>query len=228
MSKKATPEEEVEIINQLLPIDALSPHPRNYQVHPEPQLGQLRSSLARFGQVRSIVVQEGAPGKFLIVAGHGIVEAARQHGLTAMRADVIPATWTPTQVEGYLLADNLTARQSIPDEDLLAQLLQEQLDAGVDLVSLGSNEAELNDLLAKLTPPTLDDLAEQYGDEPEEDAFWPVIRLKVSPDTKGLYESLMEQAPGTTEAVKFEQILQAVDTATLESGEMATLGDDEP
>jgi hypothetical protein len=92
-------------------------------------------------------------------------------------------------------------------------MLQEQRDAGFDLASLGSDEDALTDMLAKLTPPTLDELEQEYGDTPEDDAFWPVIRVKVSPDTKELYDSLLEEATGTDEGAKFAWLLERVDVA---------------
>ncbi len=204
------------IKNAVIPLDALAPHPRNYNLHPEAQIGKLRASLARFGQVRSVVVQEGAPGKYLIVAGHCLAEAAKLQGFPELRADIIPASWSAEQVEGYLVADNLTQRDSVADDTILAQLLQEQLDAGYDLMTLGSDEDELADLLKKTEVPSLDDLTEEYGDEPDDEDFWPVIRLKVSQETKERLESLMDAAGSGTDDTKLRKILDAVDTAAME------------
>lgn len=136
-------------------LDGLTPHPRNYRRHPESQVARLSASLARFGQVRSIVVQEGADGQYLIVAGHGLVEAARSHGLRELRADVIPPTWTPAQVEGYLIADNETTRGADDDLVALAQMLEEQQSGGFDLDALGYSQEELAALLEQLANEAL-------------------------------------------------------------------------
>lgn len=143
------------IRNATVPVDALRPHPRNYRKHPDLQIGRLEASLARFSQVRSIVVQEGAGGRYLIVAGHGLVEAAKRQGLTDLRADVIPASWTPAQVEGYLVADNELGRGAEDDALLLAEILKEQDNAGYDLASLGSSAEELDALLEELAQQRL-------------------------------------------------------------------------
>lgn len=135
-------------------LDALTPHPRNYRRHPESQVARLEASLARFGQVRSIVVQEGADGRYLLVAGHGLAEAARAQGLTELRADVIPASWTPQQVEGYLIADNESARGADDDLVALAQLLEEQQGAGEALAALGYSDEDLAALLETLAAET--------------------------------------------------------------------------
>ena len=117
------------------------------------------------------------------------------------------------QVSGYLVSDNELSKDAQDDEELLAQLLTEQQNAGYDLATLGTDEEALTDMLAKLTPPTLDELTEQYGDEPENDAFWPVIRIKVSPETKELYDSLMDDAEGTNEGEKLAWLLERVNMA---------------
>lgn len=154
-----------------LPLDALQPHPRNYRRHPDMQLDRLAASLARFGQVRSIVVQAGAPGRYLVVAGHGVVEAARRLGsVRELRADVIPADWTPEQVEGYLVADNQHAAGADDDLARLAELLQAQADAGYDLDALGSSDEELaalaNGLANGMIGGAENDSAEDEGEPP--------------------------------------------------------------
>jgi ParB-like nuclease family protein len=138
------------IANSTVALDTLAPHPRNYRSHPADQIRKLASSLRRFGQVRSIVVQEQSPNHYLIVAGHGIVDAAKQLHWQTLRADVLPSSWTESQVEGYLVADNLHVLGADDDLVVLTQLLQEQAQSGDDLSSVGSSFADLNDLLAQL------------------------------------------------------------------------------
>ncbi len=150
MSNTTAPTERSQIKeNRIVSLTHLAPHPRNYRQHPESQIAQLTASLRRFGQGRSIVVQDG-PESLLIVAGHGIVEAARRLGYTALRADILPASWTPEQIEGYLIADNLHCREAVDEEAMLAALLQEQQDAGYDLASLGADEQWMRQLFKSL------------------------------------------------------------------------------
>lgn len=135
--------------NRIVQISALHPHPQNYRSHPDEQINDLVASLTRFGATRSIVVQDGPTG-YLIVAGHGLVEAAKKLHYTELRADIIPADWTPAQVKGYLIADNNLSNKSSDDETILAELLQEQQDAGFDLASLGTDDEALRQLLEGL------------------------------------------------------------------------------
>jgi ParB-like chromosome segregation protein Spo0J len=142
--------------NKIVPIDKLTAHPRNYRQHPESQVSKLVSSLVRFGQGRSIVIQDGPEG-YLIVAGHGIVEAAKKLQYTELRADILPANWTSEQVEGYLVADNMHSQDAEDDQEVLAQILQEQQDAGFDLASLGTDDESLRQLLESLGDGYLED-----------------------------------------------------------------------
>ena len=163
-----------EIINRVIPLGAIKAHPRNYQRHPESQIAELMASLQRFGQVRSLVVQE-QDGSYLMVAGHGVMEAARRLEWEELRADVLPATWTAEQVMAYLVADNELAKQAEPDEVQLATLLKELEAAEFGLEGLGWDEDELEALIDELgmgeeTPvdpgPQLDkaeELRERWG-----------------------------------------------------------------
>ena len=135
--------------NRIISLDSLVPHPRNYRVHPKAQIDKLVLSLQRFGQGRSIVVQD-SPDKLVIVAGHGIVEAAQALQWKELRADILPADWSDEQITGYLIADNLHSQEASENEELLAMLLQEQADAGYDLASLGSDDETLRQMLESL------------------------------------------------------------------------------
>jgi DNA modification methylase len=135
--------------NKVVMLDTLIPHPDNYRSHPDEQVQKLVLSLQRFGQGRSIVIQD-SPGKQLIVAGHGIVEAAKALKWPEIRADILPADWTPEQIRGYLIADNQHSQGASDDEAILARLLQEQQDLGIDLASLGTDDETLRQMLESL------------------------------------------------------------------------------
>lgn len=158
--------------NRVVSLDKLIPHPDNYREHPNEQIADLVLSLRRFGQGRSIVVQDG-PENLLIVAGHGIVEAAQALEWHELRADILPASWTPDQIRGYLIADNLHSQKASDNEELLAMLLQEQVNAGYDLAALGTDEESLRQMLESLGDEILADGApdvqfKEYDESVEE------------------------------------------------------------
>lgn len=157
MSDKRTTSPPPGVTHATVNLDALTPHPRNYRSHPESQIARLGASLARFGQVRSIVVQAGADGRYLLVAGHGLAEAARREGRATLEADVIPTHWTAAEIEAYLIADNELSRGADDDLTQLAAMLEEQRAAGFDLQGLGFSDDDLAALLDGLGDTILAD-----------------------------------------------------------------------
>lgn len=139
------------VSNRIVDAAGLMAHPQNYNDHSPGQIAELRKSLKRFGQVRSIVVQATEDvTRYLIVAGHGVVEAARARGMMRLRADVIPAAWDEVQVLAYLAADNELARAGMPDEAQLAALVEQvRKEADETLAQLAAgSEARLAELRA--------------------------------------------------------------------------------
>lgn len=147
-----------EVVNRSVRLAECREHPGNYQKHSAQQVKDLGRSLAKFGQVRSIVVQDDSAGGFVIVAGHGLASAARAAGYTELRADVIPADWPAAKVLAYLAADNELARQSDPDEAQLAALVAQVQAVDAELASLAAgSEERLKELMASLNGSDADD-----------------------------------------------------------------------
>lgn len=136
--------------HKVLSLDLLDGHKRNYRSHPPVQIAKLKASLGRFQQVRSIVVAPDPNGRYTILAGHGVVEAARECSLSEINCDVVPEAWSDDERNAYLIADNLHSQDATDDETVLAELLQEQQDAGYDLASLGSSDESLRQMLEAL------------------------------------------------------------------------------
>ncbi len=85
----------------------------------------------------------------------------------------------------------------------------EAIDVGVgDLGEL--LETDIEGLLGGSSPPSLDDLEDEYG-EPQERDFWPYIKVQVSPGTFEKWNELIEQMTGEDEAEKFENLLYKVE-----------------
>ena len=156
------------VVNAVVNVAELTPHPMNYNQHDETQMTDLRYSLRRFGQVRSIVVQARNDGLgFLLVAGHGLAAAAKAEGYAMLRADVIPAEWDEVKVLAYLAADNELARRSTPDEAQLAALVSRVArEADEELAALAAGADErMHELLSISESPQagIDFILEQYS-----------------------------------------------------------------
>lgn len=140
------------IENRAVDLALCDAHERNYNRHSDAQIADLRESLRHFGQVRSIVAQQNGK-RFLLVAGHGLAQAARLEGFTELRADIIPASWSKTRVLAYLAADNEIARQGSADEAQLAAIVREVMDAeGEALARLAAGEQSALERLLAGTP----------------------------------------------------------------------------
>ncbi len=132
--------------NETLYLDVLEPHPKNYNRHPPEQVRRLAKSLTKFGQVRSVVVWRGT-----LLAGHGVVEAARILNWRTVRADVLPDDYPEHLALAYIAADNEMAKQGDPDMAQLAAILEESKAADADLLeAIGYSDKEFEALLKEV------------------------------------------------------------------------------
>lgn len=127
-------------------ISALAAHPRNYNRHSAGQVADLARSLTRFGQRKPVVTWHG-----VILAGHGLVEAARSLGWSEIWTAEAPEEWTEAEALAFVAADNELARAADPDLDALAALVAEVGDVDAELARLAAGgEEALKQLLATL------------------------------------------------------------------------------
>lgn len=151
--------------NQRVALATLRPHPRNYNRHPASQVQRIAASLRKFGQVRSVVVWRST-----ILAGHGVVEAARAAGWSEIRADVLPDEYPEHLALAYVAADNELAKQGDPDMAQLAAILEESRAADAELLeAMGYSDKEFEALLGEVAggngdaPIPESSYKEQYG-----------------------------------------------------------------
>lgn len=126
-------------------ITSLSPHPRNYRAHPAEQLSHLEASLAEYGWARNVVVSSDN----VILAGHGIVEAARRRGETEVPVHRLALPSTDPKAEKFLVLENEVSRLAEDDETQLAALLADiQRTDGLD--GTGWDDSGLDALIGEL------------------------------------------------------------------------------
>lgn len=109
------------------------------------------------------------------------------------------------------LVDNRAADEGSYDEAALAALIASLED---DLTGTGFSvsEADLFTALppAETPPPSLDALAEQYG-EPQETDLWPVIRVRVPPNIRDDFMELTKDCEDPSDdSVRFISLVQRV------------------
>jgi DNA modification methylase len=126
---------------EMRPVASLTAHPANYRRHPPDQIEVLRRSIRAHGLQKPVVIK--ADGTML--AGHGLVEAARLEGYSQVPVHV----YTGKHAEAFLIADNFSAQLAVDDEPALAALLK-RLAADDELAASGYTDDDLGSLIAKL------------------------------------------------------------------------------
>lgn len=125
-------------------IDSVLLDPANVRQHPQRNIDAIRSSLARFGQQKPIVVD----GDGIVRAGNGTLEAARQLGWSEI--DVVRTPLRGAEAAAFAIADNRTSDLSEFDYaalDKQVHALLEDAEAKIELADIGFTEAEMAALL---------------------------------------------------------------------------------
>jgi hypothetical protein len=161
----------------------------------------LEASIQRFGFVEPITMDERTEK---LVAGHGRLhelqrsqaagdpppDGVRQDSAGNWLAPVVRG-WASTddlEADAYLLASNhITELGGWADPDLAVMLAD--LALGGKLSGTGFTTGNVDDLLASLSVPDIDDLADQFG-KFDESTLWPVIKVQVSPEVFAQWQAV--------------------------------------
>src|SRR5688572_4224352 len=125
-------------------IEAVHPDPANARSHDERNLGTIQASLARFGQVEPLVVQEGT-GR--VIGGNGRLVAMKRLGWTEV--DVVEVDLTSIDATALAIALNRSAELAAWNDQVLAELLRD-LRTEDALAGVGFEDLEIDALLAGL------------------------------------------------------------------------------
>lgn len=91
---------------EIVAIDSLTPDPNNARSH-DKGVPELAASLNAFGLLKPLVVWHD-----VVIAGNGMLEAARSLGWTQIEVHRTPEDWTYEKAQSFALADNRTAELS--------------------------------------------------------------------------------------------------------------------
>lgn len=120
-------------------IDSVIPYVRNARIHDAAQIAYLRGSLRTFGFVKSITIDEQGN----LIAGHGILEAARAEGMTEVPC-VVASGLSEVERQAYILADNALAERSAWDEKMRSLEVKRLSSLGVNTDLLGLKTDKLS------------------------------------------------------------------------------------
>ena len=149
-------------------LDALVPYVRNARTHSAAQVAQIAASVREFGWTSPILVASDGT----VIAGHGRLLAARQLEMQEVPCIVLDHL-TESQRRALVIADNRLALSAGWDEDMLAVELQQLVDDGFAMPTLGFDDAELAALLSEAndgltdpdaTPELSEDATSVVGD----------------------------------------------------------------
>lgn len=152
------------LVPETVSIDSLTPHARNYKSHPVDQITQLAESIRLHGMYRNIVIARDGT----ILAGHGVVLAARSLGMGSVLAVRLDIDANDPRALKLVIGDNEIAHLAERDDRMLADLLREiAADSPAELLGTGYDAAMLANLAMITRPaseiPDFDAAAEWAG-----------------------------------------------------------------
>lgn len=118
---------------ELRDIDLLRLDPANARKHGKRNISAIAESLSRFGQRRPAVVRTDGT----VLAGNGMLEAARGLGWSQVAVTVVPDEWSVEEARAYALADNRTGELAEWDVAILDDHIVSLVVAGLDIEALG-------------------------------------------------------------------------------------------
>jgi DNA modification methylase len=133
-----------------LEISSIQNNPNNPRTHNQRQIAKLRASIATFGFMVPVLVDECGQ----LISGQARTEAARQLGMTSIPAIRVQHL-TVAEKHAYMLADNRLAQLASWNEEALRNELKflADLDIDFDFSAIGFETAEI-DLILEPAAPT--------------------------------------------------------------------------
>lgn len=135
---------------EMVPLEAMKPHPRNYQEHPDDQIEHIGASLGKHGYYKNVVLANDGT----ILAGHGVIKSARARGSTHAPARRMPYAPDSPEALEILTGDNEMSRLAERDDRLLSEILRDirESDSETGLLGTGLDDAMLANLVMVTRP----------------------------------------------------------------------------
>ena len=193
-----------ELVKLAKPIDSVQPHPRNVR---QGDVGAIATSLNLNGQYRPIVVHKSSNN---ILAGNHTYKAAVSLDWTHIAITYVDCT--DEQALKILLADNKANDLASYDDSALADLLKD-LVGGPGLDGTLYELSDLDDLIAMLEPPNLDDLISDIGEHDDNDDFTGVIKIRVGLSVYERWQNTYSELAGDNDDERILSLLNGYDQA---------------
>lgn len=182
-----------------VPIEELTPFPGNAK---RGDVDVIRASLRKNGQYRSLVVRNLPTGALVVLGGNHTLQALKAEGHETARCEIISCS--DAAARRINVVDNRAADLGTYDSDDLSALLAQINEDSGDYDGTGYTADDVE--LITSAPADLDALAEEYGEEDEED-LWPTLKFRVSPNVR---DDFYEHTRGETDEERFMHLLNRV------------------
>lgn len=135
-----------QLLQFLIPIDDLTPDPKNARKHGERSIAEVAISLDKYGQDIPLIVQREG---MIVRVGNGRLASAKRLGWTHIAA--IVRDESQITMTGRAIADNRTAELSEWDDTMLAMAVREMRELGE--VAIGFSAEEIESLMQPAEVP---------------------------------------------------------------------------
>ena len=132
---------------QLVDINLIKPHPKNYKKHPQDQLEHICKSIKENGIYRNILISNDN----VILAGHGVYEACKRMNFTKVPTLKINLNSDSSKAMKLLVSDNEIGHLAEIDQISLSETLKSIMDNNT-LLGTGYDEMMLSNLLFTTRP----------------------------------------------------------------------------
>lgn len=120
-------------------VTSLEYDPENVRLHDEENLDAIKSSLARFGQVEALLIQENG----VVIGGNGRLRAMREMGWREVEIRRVVGA-TRDQIRALAIALNRTAELATWDSEALREQLKELAEADYEIKDLGFKDLDFS------------------------------------------------------------------------------------
>lgn len=158
----------------VVPVDSLTPDPKNARRHSQRNLEAIDKSLDSFGQVKPIVVWHDT-----VIAGNGFLSVAKQRGMTEVAVVRVPDEWTEAKARAYAVADNRTAELAEWDADILVEVYDSLSGDGL-LDSLGFDDDDILTFRDLATDGESSDFIAAHDDSNPDESDEPAALLSIA------------------------------------------------
>lgn len=191
-----------QLATEVTEVEGLTDHDENYKKHSEEQMAHLVASLREHGIYRNVVVANDGT----ILAGHGIVAAAREIGLKNIPVQRLTCGPEDPQAIKIIAGDNEIAKLAQMDDRQLTLALKKVVDeGGVEaLVGTGYDAQTLANLVyVSRSAEEIEDheQAMEWIGVPMFDPADKRVQLNLSFDTEEDRQTFVELMPGSVAAL---------------------------